>query len=358
MPLDSSSQTWVYDGSEAASPFKTMLNLLAASVRDSINSIKASFADSSQGAANWAYNSCFDIWQRGTSFTATGWTADRWNMIARVATTVGQIILPATDTFYQTRYAAQLLATAATNSATLVQSFTAEDVAEMRGRQVIFAVRMVGLNAASAATISIQKSATPNSTTLGSWTPINSTTITPGTAGSTATVTATIPADTTAAGIRIAITTNNNPNGYGVNIGRITFKPGTTLPVEHQRRGRSIQGEEREAKTFYTRFGPYGSMTPINTGQVFSTTLGGWFLPLPVRMRAIPTNDISAASGFIASTATGGGTAAATSISSANTQDVAYINISWGSAQPLTAGNASVLSLSATSYLGYSAELP
>lgn len=268
MPLDANSQTWVYDGTESASPFKTMLNLLANSVRDSINSVKASLSDTAQGAANWAYNSCFDIWQRGTSFTAVGWTADRWYLAARTATTMQRITPAATDTFFQTKYAAQLLATAATNSATLTQPYANEDVAEMRGKQVIFVVPMQGLNAASAATIAVQKNTVADSSTVGGWVTINSATFTPGTAGTIATVTATIPADSTAAGVRLSISTNNNPNGFGINIGKITYKSGTTVPAQHQRRGRTLAGELNDAYRYYARLTASAAYQVFATGQV------------------------------------------------------------------------------------------
>ena len=288
MPLDANSQTWVYDGTESASPFKTMLNLLANSVRDSINSVKASFSDTAQGAANWAYNSCFDIWQRGTSFTAVGWTADRWYLAARVATTMQRVTPAATDTFFQTKYAAQLLATAATNSATLTQPYANEDVAEMRGKQVIFVVPMQGLNAASAATIAVQKNTVADSSTAAGWVTINSATFTPGTAGTIATVTATIPADSTAAGVRLSISTNNNPNGFGVNIGKITYKAGTTVPAQHQRRGRTLAGELNDAYRHYVRFTgiTYGR---IGIGWSTSGTTSKVLIGLPVTLRSTPT---------------------------------------------------------------------
>lgn len=286
MPLDANSQTWVYDGTESASPFKTMLNLLANSVRDSINSVKASFSDTAQGAANWAYNSCFDIWQRGTSFTAVGWTADRWYLAARTATTMQRVTPAATDTFFQTKYAAQLLATAATNSATLTQPYANEDVAEMRGKQVIFVVPMQGLNAASAATIAVQKNTVADSSTASGWVTINSATFTPGTAGTVATVTATIPADSTAAGVRLSISTNNNPNGFGINIGKITCKAGTTVPAQHQRRGRTLVGELNDAYRYYVRNS--GANTLGAAGQYYTTTAARVWWQLPVTMRATP----------------------------------------------------------------------
>lgn len=291
MPLDANSQTWVYDGTESASPFKTMLNLLANSVRDSINSVKASFSDTAQGAANWAYNSCFDIWQRGTSFTAVGWTADRWYLAARTATTMQRVTPAATDTFFQTKYAAQLLATAATNSATLTQPYANEDVAEMRGKQVIFVVPMQGLNAASAATIAVQKNTVADSSTAAGWVTINSATFTPGTSGTIATVTATIPADSTAAGVRLSISTNNNPNGFGINIGKITYKAGTTVPAQHQRRGRTIEGELQSCFRYYVSF-DFTSTFPAGVGLVAAKYAGGDVLvtqlQFPVTMRRIP----------------------------------------------------------------------
>lgn len=297
MPLDANSQTWVYDGTESASPFKTMLNLLANSVRDSINSVKASFSDTAQGAANWAYNSCFDIWQRGTSFTAVGWTADRWYLAARTATTMQRVTPAATDTFFQTKYAAQLLATATTNSATLTQPYANEDVAEMRGKQVIFVVPMQGLNAASAATIAVQKNTVADSSTAAGWVTINSATFTPGTSGTIATVTATIPADSTAAGVRLSISTNNNPNGFGINIGKITYKAGTTVPAQHQRRGRTIEGELQSCFRYYVSL-VYPANTFVGPAVPGSTTSCRTVVQHGVTMRAAPAVSVASVSGF------------------------------------------------------------
>lgn len=260
MPTDTDSGIYIYDGSESASPYKTMLNLLANSVKNAIIALKAMFTDTAQGASNWAFNSCFDINQRGgTSWTAVGWTVDRWYLYSRVATTVNWITLGATETFFKTIKCIELLATATTNSATYVQAYAAEDVAEMRGQAVKFEVPMLGLNAASQATISIQKSPTANSVSATNWTVINSVNVTPGTAGTKAIVYATIPADTTAAGVRVVVSTNNNPNGYGVRIGRITFAPGTTPPSQHRRRGFTAKGDERECMAYYARRAVYAA---------------------------------------------------------------------------------------------------
>lgn len=289
MPIDTDSGIYLYDGTEAASPYKSMLNLLGNSVKAAILALKAMFSDTAQGAANWLYNSALDVWQRGTTFTAVGWTADRWYLFARVATTVQRVTLPATDSFFKTKYAAEILATAATNSAKWVQSFADDDVADMRGTTVIFAVPIVGTNSAAAATIAIEKSPTANRVTNTDWTVLASTNVTPGTSGTVAYISATIPADATAAGIRVSVSTNNNPNGQGVRVSRMTFKPGTTPPTTHQRRGRTIKGEERECYAYSVRWatGSPAGVIPSSGSHITSTAAWiGVFMPVP--MRSVP----------------------------------------------------------------------
>lgn len=306
MPTDTDSGIYIYDGTESASPYKTMLNLLANSVKSAILALKAMLTDTAQGAQNWAYNSCFDINQRGgTSWTAVGWTVDRWYLYARAATTVNWITLDATETFFKTRKCIELLATATTNSATYVQAFgsvdTLDDIAEMRGQAVKFEVPMVGLNAASSATISIQKSPTANRVTNTDWTVINSLTVTPGTAGTKAIVYATIPANATAAGIRIVVSTNNNPNGYGVRIGRITFAPGTTPPSQHRRRGFTAKGDEYECLAHYVRLASAsGAIEYFGNGIAYNANGAVFAVKLPVLMRDIPTLSYSALAHFTA----------------------------------------------------------
>lgn len=288
MPYDSTTGIYTYDGTEAASPYKTMLNLLANSVRTAIGNLAASFSDTQQGAAQWAYNAFFDVWQNGTGdFTATGWTADRWNMISRVATTVRRVTFPATDTFFKTAYGYQIQATAATNSSKHVQAFPSEDVALMRGRTVVFEVPAQALTSATTQlTIAIEKSATANVTTTGTWNVVNSTTATVTQAGTKVLVTTTIPADTTAAGVRISISTNNLPNSGGVNISAVTFKPGSTGPTEPQRRGRTIKGEERECMAFLVVYTANpGSAARIMDGTAVGTLWSspGFITPVPMR---------------------------------------------------------------------------
>lgn len=103
-----------------------------------------------------------------------------------------------------------------------------------------------------------------------------------------------------------------------------------------------------------------GANTMITAfGQVLSTVLAGFAIPMKTTMRAVPTADFSAASLFSASGSSGGSTAAATSVTmpANTTNEVAYINLNWGSAQAITAGNATALQINPTGYVGFAAEL-
>lgn len=359
MPYDSTTGIYTYDGAEAASPYKTMLNLLANSVKTAIGNLTASFSDTQQGAAQWAYNAFFDVWQNGTGdFTTTGWTADRWNMISRVATTVRRVTFPATDTFFKTAYGYQIQATAATNSSKHVQAFPAEDVALMRGRTVVFEVPAQALTSATTQlTIAIEKSTTANVTTSGTWNVINSTTATVTQAGTKVLVTATIPADTTAVGVRISISTNNVPNSGGVNISALTFKPGSTGPTEPQRRGRTIEAETASCQRFFVELcgGVLSHIAPLHA---YSTTAAYGVLNFPVQMRAVPTMTISNVNHFTAASASGGAIGGTTGVTFPTTSTF-RTRINLDVASGFTAGQASMLSVaSLLGKINASAELP
>lgn len=90
-------------------------------------------------AVNRLINGGFDIWQRGTSFTATGYTADRWRMavgsgaaatLSRQAFTVGQ-----TDVAGEPRYFLRLNRTTTGSTATTLEQ-RIEGVRTLAGKEI------------------------------------------------------------------------------------------------------------------------------------------------------------------------------------------------------------------------------
>jgi len=321
-------------------------------VEQSRNTISASTYQS----PNFLINGGFDIWQRGTSSTTSAaYLADRWTHLwsAGTATVSRSTDVPETTL----PYSLSLASTSGTNPI-LRQNIESVNALPLVGRTVTFSiwakstVGTGGLNWVTAfptttadtfsATTQDQSGTFTASMTVGTWTRYSATFV------------------VGAGAVR----------GYLVQVLRnVTTTSTTTLyagaqlelgsfTTSFRRNAPSIQAELAACQRYYVRYG-YGAAAYLPTaGQVFNTVLAGWFIPLPVRMRVAPVSDFSAASTFNASTASGGTTAAGSTVTlTATNVDTVYVNVGWASAQSLTAGHATILSVSSSGFLGFSAEL-
>jgi hypothetical protein len=131
-----------------------------------------------------------------------------------------------------------------------------------------------------------------------------------------------------------------------------------SVATPFRRNAPSLQAELAACQRYYYRIGPFGATRSLILGQVFNTTLAGYYPTFKVPMRAEPVADFSAASLFTGTTAGGGATAAASTVGiSTSTSEGAQVNLGWAAAQGVTAGHANVMIISTGGYLGFTAEL-
>ena len=293
--IDINTGIYVYDEADSQATFSGLLNLGQNNTKTAVANLQALIASQSATARNYSYNANAAIAQRGTSFTATGWTFDRWHATI-TATTVTRTALTAAETLWGSEYAFVHVANGTTNSCVMRQGFPSEDVAQMRGKNMVFSMPVRASSAGNTVTIAVEKSSTANAQISGTWTTINSVTVTPGLTGLIASVTAAIPQDATASGIRISVTTTNIANGSNVVYGDIIFERGTARSF-FRLRSLTARAEERECISFNYQIDmsstfPAKQQIPASRWGSSSPIIA--FLQLPSIMRRVP--DISSTS--------------------------------------------------------------
>lgn len=247
-------------------------------------------------------NSGFAIRQRGNGpFTAVstaanpslGYTCDRWNIVANTNSRVTFIETPGRDTPFKMR----LEALNATNSIKVVQAFEDMTVKKYRGKTRTFFVWVEGKSTSEAITITLEKSATANTSVTGFSTVVGSAvTVTPTVNGMWVPYTATIPTD--AVGLRWAVSTNNLPNAGYIDVAMPGNVKGT-VRTDYVPRFDGISGEQAEANRYYVRFDGLAEGERILGPAVWQDpTIVNVLVPLSVPMRAIPTITASAPAAF------------------------------------------------------------
>ena len=271
--IDTNTGIYVYDEADSQATFSGLLNLGQNNTKTAVANLQALIASQSATARNYCYNANAAIAQRGTSFTTTGWTFDRWHATT-TATTISRIQMPAVDTLIGSEYAFTQTATATINSCAHRQGYTSDDVAQMRGKNMVFSMPVRASGAGVSVTIAVEKSATANAQITGTWSTINSVTVTPGISGTIASVTAAIPQDATANGIRISVTTTNIANGASITYGDIIFERGTARSF-FRLRNLTYSAELHDCQTYLERGWSkmYGQgITAIALGTTFKVT--------------------------------------------------------------------------------------
>lgn len=316
--------------------------------------------------SNPVINGAFDIWQRGTSFTAADvYTADRWKKDSQTYSTISRQTTSDTTNLPNIQYATRVQRNSGqTGTVSLGIIYCAESADAIRyaGQSVVVSFyARAGANYSSASSaigynfytgtgtdqsrsFSVQYTGEAN---------IASSTRTLTTTWQRFNFTATIGATATEWGIMFFF---NGVGTAGANdwfeITGVQIDLGST-PLPFRRSGSTIQDELAACQRYYQRRYGKGNGTPFGAGQCYSTTAGIVSLPFPVTLRTTPS---LASSGLYVTNSTFGSAGGTIAIYSQTSSDT-YAAIAT-SASGLVAGDAtSLVGTDANSYLELSAEL-
>ena len=257
-------------------------------VADSSTSTGLRYQGNFSGGKNLAYNSNFDIWQRGTSFTATGYSADRWYASVGGTATVSQesTVVPTGST-----YSAKVLTGAASSYAQLYQAFEAQDVNDWGGQTITFSAYVRALASFSGtANITIFTNTTANTMTGGTWTLAGTGTVTPSTSAfSRVSVSYAVPAGTK--GIKVELNfTSAQASGTGLYWAQTQLEIGS-VATAYSRGSATIQGELAACQRYYYRAQNTGSAYQIfGMGLGEGATSVNVNIQLPVPLRVVPAS--------------------------------------------------------------------
>ena len=206
---------------------------------------------SKKESVNYILNSSFDFWQRGTSFTAVGYTADRWYLATRTATTLSRQVR---DPGAYGQYVLRLAATADTNSCSLFQPLESIYVKQIAGKIVTFSFYAYSSSGSEYLTYSIIKNSTANVASTGTWTDIVSkTSVMSSSDGNDLrrySISATIPYDGTAEGIAVKFSTSNIFNTANINIFDVQLEEGPE-PTPFRQNSNNAQAELAACMRYY-----------------------------------------------------------------------------------------------------------
>jgi hypothetical protein len=311
---------------------------------------------------NKIINGDFGVWQRGTSFTASGYTADRWYLSRNNTTTVSQqTFTPGTAPVsgYEGTYFLRCARTAGSSDDYLIQRV--EDMRAFAGQIVTISF---WAKADTATTIS-QVYFACNAGSGGSGAPggvgnFSGVAVTTSWARYTVTATmASIAGATigTSSYVEVVFKLAAAMGNRTVDIWGVQWEAGSVATPFQTATG-TIQGELAECQRYYVRYtcesgAPYAIFAPSGFAEL--STYAICYTPLPVQLRTYPTSVEYGGSLIILTTA---GTGAVTSISLQDRTNTKVVSITYNSSG-LTANTAAAVRAnnSSTAYLGISAEL-
>jgi len=245
---------------------------------------------SNQAGKNYLINGGFDIWQRGTSFTATGYCADRFYTVIGGTTTVSQSTDVPTGVLAQ--YSLQGVTGASSSYSHFYQALESATVKPLQGKTVTLSVYVK-----TAGSYSGNFNLMANySTSTDSWSGQSVNIFTTAYAGSAYTswgrITATFTVPATAVGLRVQIE-NVSAQASGVTLRTCGWQLELgSYATTFSRAGGTIQGELAACQRYYWRESGVNATTAykyIASGSNYSSTLALGTYYLPVVMRTTPS---------------------------------------------------------------------
>jgi hypothetical protein len=234
----------------------------------------------------------FDIWQRGTSFTATGFSADRWysTIQAGSGTFSRGTTTPPNGSQYYWRF------TSGTSNST-VNNYTAiesSNVIPLRGQTVTLSAYVRGTYSGNI-TFGYYYSNSSDALTTVTGSPTGSGFVTPTISSSWVRQTYTFTVPTDAVGLAILIASYSVPivSGQTFDIWGVQLEIGS-VPTTFSRAGGTIQGELAACQRYYYRTTADSAYTIFGNGSAVSTTQANAVIPLPVTLRINPSSVESA----------------------------------------------------------------
>jgi hypothetical protein len=257
-------------------------------VADSSTSTGLRYQGHIEAGKNFLINGGFDIWQRGTSSTASNYgTADRWyGLIESGSGTWAQetTVVP-TGATYSLKFTAS-----ATSSVYPIQAIESINATRLAGQRVTFS-GLVAASTSTAMSMVVSHSSSVDVAPAGSWT--NLTAVSGGTA--TPTTTTFVPISgvydipSTAKSIRVLIrTTSTIASSVVVYWGNQQLEIGS-VPTTFSRAGGTIQGELAACQRYYYRTTVFEAYGPIAYGYGSSGTVGKVGMNTTVTMRIKPS---------------------------------------------------------------------
>jgi hypothetical protein len=316
---------------------------------------------SNQGGKNYLVNGGLDFWQRGTSFTATGYSADRFYTVIGGTTTVSQSTDVPTGVLAQ--YSLQGVTGAASSYSHFYQALESATVKPLQGKTVTLSVYVK-----TAGSYSGNFNLMANySTSTDSWSGQSTNIFTTAYAGSAYTswgrITATFTVPATAVGLRVQIE-NVSAQASGVTLRTCGWQlEFGSYATTFSRAGGTIQGELAACQRYYYRvnWDATSAYAQFGAGAGNSTTQVRTDVYFPVQLRKAPTAidypTVSTYFTYIKYDDTGGGSPSAVSLDT-NLSDTTVGRLNWTGTSITAQGPYYVRGQNQTgAYLGWSAEL-